>query len=226
MNEASGNSLENKSQNFSINSILHNSDNLMPVFGLLILVSLFNNDKSGSLGNIVSMNNSPKSNDKNIKLNTYEMIEKTEGLINSLSKGVDLMRKVNRLSDVRSTASSRNNLNNMEEAFSIIKSIVPQGETNNKFNKIDNSISSIKRLNEFKTLFEVQKNLGLFNNLFKGNKSQSNNENNHDNSDNNNSLEGLASKLLPMMKDNNNGNENVQKVAEMAELLTALMNKK
>lgn len=178
------------------------------IFAIPIVFSLFSGKEKKDYKHEANAHNLPVKSitpptEKNY--NQQNNLKSTDQMIDKLSGALGVMKKVNQLSEIKKvTSSKQNNLDNVQEAFSIFKNVFSDTSNSEKIDTLENTISTIKKFSEVKKVLDLQK-------TFTSNK------------DNNPSLDNMVDAISPLLSDNNNDNvKNLQKVVKMANLISAL----
>ncbi len=133
-----------------------------------------------------------------------EIVNKVEHTVDKLSNVVDLMKKVNKLNDIKKSTVDKNTLDGIQDTFSVLKSIVNDTSKIEKLNSLENTLSTVKKISEVKKVFDVQRTMAS--------KKTSDS-----------SVSDMVGALTPLMPQGNEDNlKNIEKVVKMANLISSL----
>lgn len=185
--------------------ILNNIGSILPLAIIVLLLT-----GSTGKGKIFANPNTPyKSIPANNLFSTrkgdHEILHKSEHMVDKLSNALELMKKINKLNEIKSlTSGGQGNLDGIHEAFSIFKNIFSDNANIEKLETLENTISTVKKFGEIKKLLDFQKTLSSF-------------------KQNDSSVSNMMSAISPLLSDENGDNmKNMEKILRIANLISTV----
>ncbi len=133
-----------------------------------------------------------------------EVVNKMENTVDKLSNAVDLMKKVNKLNEIKKSSVGKNNLDSIQEAFPVLKSIFNDSTKIEKLNSLENTLSTVKKISDVKKVFDTQRTMAAKKSA-------------------DSSVSDIVGALTPLVPEENRENiKNIEKVVKMANLISAL----
>ncbi len=175
-------------------------ENLLPLALPLVLVF----STSSSKGRKKKKNNSEINVPAAIspsRTGDLQVVNTMEETVSKLSNAVDLMKKVNRLNDIKKSTNGQS-LEGIQEALPVIKSIFSDTANLEKLNSIESTLSTVKKLSEVKKILDAQRATSV-------------------KKSDNSSATDVMSAITPLLENRDNA-QNLQKIVKMANLISAL----
>lgn len=173
--------------------------NIFPIIVPLALVYSSSKGKNNQRNSEILSNHSPLP----VK-NDYQIIEKSEQIVGNLSNAIDLMKKVNKINDIRKISTNGSgNVENIKEAFTIFKDLFAGSAHMDQINTLENTITTFKKFSDVKKILDTTSALTS------------------------NSVSKSSSKpQLSSEEDNSDTISNLEKIVKMANIVSTLSQEK
>lgn len=196
--------------NYKNNNTNINLGNLFPL--IIPLIFIFSSNKGKKYNSISTTHDTKKTNGIIPSRRTdFDVLKNTDQMVDKLSNVVDVMKKINKLNDIKKVnLNGKGNLDGIQEAFSIFKNVFSDTSHVEKLDSLESTISTIKKVGEIKKVMDLQKAFTSSNS-----------------SNSNSSISDMVDAITPLMSEKNDDNlKNLQKIVQMASLISTLNNDK
>lgn len=182
--------IELSSDDYKKESTNMNLGNIVPLIIPLAVVYSSSKSKNNPLKDILSDSLPIK--------NEAEFIEKSEVLVGKLSNALDVMKKVNKINDIRKVSANGNgSVENIHETFSVIKELFADSTHIDRINSLESTVTTIKKFADVKKILDSTASLE-------------------------GALRSPSKQLLQGEASNDKGMNGLEKIVKMASIFSAL----
>ena len=100
-------------------------------------------------------NNSDISSDSLPEKKDFEIIEKSEQLVGTLTNAIDIMKKVNKINSIRTSSGGLGSVEGIHEAFSVFKDLFSDSTHIDRINSLESTITTIKKFSDVRKILDT-----------------------------------------------------------------------
>lgn len=85
----------------------------------------------------------------------FEIIEKSEQLVGTLSNALDIMKKVNKINTIRTSSNGLGSVEGIHEAFSVVKDLFSDSSHIDRINSLESTITTLKKFSDVRKILDT-----------------------------------------------------------------------